>query len=219
MRRAVDIVVAHDNVIFVDALTHVLIAQGHRVVAAAATTSDLIAEVIRRKPAIAILDDSVPGGWLTAVERIADHGERTRVVVLSQDRRSETLRSALDAGVFAFVHTSRGLDVLLRTLDRVMAGEVVVEASFVRASSGATPAQLATSELTAREVECLLLLAEGLDTNAIAGRLGVSTATVRTHVQGVLTKLGMHSRLEAASWALRSGMIDRAANEGDWKLA
>ena len=62
--------------------------------------------------------------------------------------------------------------------------------------------------LTARERECLLLLVEGLDTAGIATKLGVSAATVRTHVQSLMTKLGVHSRLEAASYAVRYRLLD-----------
>jgi two-component system nitrate/nitrite response regulator NarL len=65
--------------------------------------------------------------------------------------------------------------------------------------------------LTARERECLRLLVEGLDTARMATRLGVSPATVRTHVQLLLTKLGVHSRLEAASLAVRYRLLDDTA--------
>ena len=59
------------------------------------------------------------------------------------------------------------------------------------------------AHLTSRERECLMMLVEGLDTAAMVQRLGVSRTTVRTHLQAVLTKLGVHSRLEAASFAVR----------------
>ena len=59
------------------------------------------------------------------------------------------------------------------------------------------------SYLTDREQQCLTLLVEGLGTAAMANRLGVRTTTVRTHVQSLLSKLGVHSRLEAATLAIR----------------
>ena len=62
--------------------------------------------------------------------------------------------------------------------------------------------------LTIRERQCLGLLVEGLDTAQMAVRLGVSPATVRTHVQSLLTKLGVHSRLEAASLAVRHRLLE-----------
>jgi two-component system, NarL family, nitrate/nitrite response regulator NarL len=64
------------------------------------------------------------------------------------------------------------------------------------------------SYLTVRERECLALIAEGLGTDAMAKRLGVSNTTVRTHSQRLLTKLGVHSRLEAASLAIRYSLLD-----------
>jgi DNA-binding NarL/FixJ family response regulator len=62
--------------------------------------------------------------------------------------------------------------------------------------------------LTGRERQCLTLLVEGLDTTGMAAKLGVSQATVRTHVQSLLTKLGVHSRLEAASFAVRYRLLE-----------
>ena len=62
--------------------------------------------------------------------------------------------------------------------------------------------------LTASERQCLELLVEGQDTAAMVASLGVSAATVRTHVQALLTKLGVHSRLEAAAFAVQHGLLD-----------
>ena len=62
--------------------------------------------------------------------------------------------------------------------------------------------------LTTRERECLRLLVDGLDTTRMATALGVSPATVRTHVQSLLVKLGVHSRLEAASLAVRYRLVE-----------
>ena len=64
--------------------------------------------------------------------------------------------------------------------------------------------------LTEREWQCLELLVEGTSTAAMAISLGISRATVRTHVQAVLLKLGVHSRLEAAAYAVRYGLVDGA---------
>ncbi|MGH3753399.1 MAG: helix-turn-helix domain-containing protein [Pseudonocardiaceae bacterium] len=68
------------------------------------------------------------------------------------------------------------------------------------------------AHLTARERECLVLLIEGLGTRAMTLRLGVSTTTVRSHVQGLLTKLGVHSRLEAAAFAVRYDLVEHDQN-------
>ncbi len=69
--------------------------------------------------------------------------------------------------------------------------------------------QRAGPDLTPREVEVLDLLVDGASTQAIAERLYMSTNTVRNHVQKILTKLGVHSRLEAVSTAVREGIVER----------
>ena len=58
-----------------------------------------------------------------------------------------------------------------------------------------------------------MLLVAGLDTSAMARKLGVSPATVRTHIQSLLTKLGVHSRLEAASFAVRYRLLDEGVKQ------
>jgi two-component system nitrate/nitrite response regulator NarL len=63
-------------------------------------------------------------------------------------------------------------------------------------------------QLTYRELDVLRLLAEGMQGEAIARKLGISRNTVRTHVQSILTKLQVHSRLEAATFAVRHGIVD-----------
>ena len=63
------------------------------------------------------------------------------------------------------------------------------------------------SLLTEREIECLSLLVEGVSTREMERRLGIATLTVRSHVQSMLSKLGVHSRLEAASLAVRHDLL------------
>jgi two-component system nitrate/nitrite response regulator NarL len=67
---------------------------------------------------------------------------------------------------------------------------------------------LMADQLTYRELDVLRLLAEGVRGDAIAQRLGITQNTVRTHVQSILTKLQVHSRLEAATFAVRHGIVD-----------
>jgi len=69
-------------------------------------------------------------------------------------------------------------------------------------------------QLTYRELDVVRLLAEGLRGDAIAQRLGISKNTVRTHIQSILTKLQVHSRLEAATFAVRHGIVDPPRSKG-----
>jgi PAS domain S-box-containing protein len=85
--------------------------------------------------------------------------------------------------------------------------EALVRERLAQAQPSAPPEGPPPPELTRREIEILRLLAAGASTRAMADRLHVSPATVRNHVQHILEKLGVHSRLEAAAYATRRGLV------------
>jgi DNA-binding NarL/FixJ family response regulator len=118
------------------------------------------------------------------------------------------------AGAAGYLCKTAGVAALVSTLARVAAGEVVsavpAPRSPLRVPEHAEAHRLA-GYLTPRERDCLAMMVDGLGTAAIATRLGVSVATVRTYAQAVLTKLGVHSRLEAASFAVRYSLLDAPA--------
>jgi two-component system, NarL family, nitrate/nitrite response regulator NarL len=214
MGEALSIVVADQHAVFAEALAAALTQGGHRVVATTMTRCQMADAVGRLQPQICVTGNVFPDGY--TVELIGDLAALspdTKIVLLTADADPETLSRALNAGAAGYVHKSRSLSVLSDVRRRCARDEIVVEGSFARARAATkhAPPQLLrlATYLTQREVECLTLLAEGLDTTTMARRLGVSPTTVRSHVQAVLTKLGVHSRLEAASLAIRFGLIDQ----------
>ncbi|MEO6886801.1 MAG: response regulator transcription factor [Jatrophihabitantaceae bacterium] len=213
MNRALNIVLGDDHAVFVDALAMLLVTLGHQVPATATNRSALIDAVSLYRPDVCVLESRLPDGTeVDVVSDLREVGPTTRLVVLTSDRDPATMHRALELGAVGYVHKTRGIAVLLDVLERVVAGEVVVEGSFLGDEafrrSGTFDARRLASYLTQRELETLELLVRGLDTRGIARLLNVSTTTVRTHVQAVLTKLGVHSRLEAAALAVRFGLIN-----------
>jgi DNA-binding NarL/FixJ family response regulator len=121
---------------------------------------------------------------------------------------------ALDAGASGYLHKTRSLASLTAAIDGVLSDQVVVDLPGPppeRRAAHHLAAHRLAAHLTGREWECLELLVEGLDTTTMARRLGVSRTTIRTHVQALLTKLGVHSRLEAASFAVRNRLLAEAS--------
>jgi len=114
----------------------------------------------------------------------------------------ESIRADPDLPEFAL----RRLQAVDRELTRII--EVAREAAPV-SQEAAEVHQLAT-HLTRREWECLDLLVQGMTTGAIAAGMGVSTTTVRTHVQSLLAKLGVHSRLQAVALTTRTALLAAA---------
>ena len=216
----IEVVIGDDHAVFLDALSAVLADQGCAVTKAT-TIEETVRAVGQRQPDVCLVDRHFAAGrdGIGALGEIAAASPRTKVLILSADGNSDTVMRAMRAGAAGYVHKTRGVSVLKQTIERVLRGEVVVE---VPAARGSAP-QLTRQQdalrlaryLTARERQCLELLVEGQDTAAMVSRLGVSAATVRTHVQALLTKLGVHSRLEAAAFAVQHGLLDESAGHRD----
>jgi DNA-binding NarL/FixJ family response regulator len=147
------------------------------------------------------------------VEQIITGNPHARVVVLSIGADDESLHSLVTAGASGLVNLQQdGFDTLVSALHRAAAGEFLLSADTLRRiiqhQRTETLQQRKRADvvrrLTERELEILALVGSGLDNRMIAERLTVSVTTVRSHVQHMLAKLGLHSRLEAAVFATRN---------------
>jgi two-component system, NarL family, nitrate/nitrite response regulator NarL len=212
------LVLGDDHVVFLDALSTVLGQHGYAVSAVARSAAEMIALVRRDRPDACLIDRNTPlGDDAHTISQVLAASEGTNVVVLGASAGPEAVSRALDAGASGYLHQSRGVGALVSALERVLCGEVVVDvpqASAPRRTAEPNQALRLAGHLTGRERECLMMLVEGLDTAAMVQRLGVSRTTVRTHLQAVLTKLGVHSRLEAASFAVRHRLPDLWSSSG-----
>jgi two-component system nitrate/nitrite response regulator NarL len=199
----VRLILGDDQAIFLDALASVLGQRGYEVSAVARSSPELIALIRRQRPDACLIDR-------VDLDAIGVASQATTVIVLSPDADPQAAERALAAGAAGYLHQSRGVEVLVAALERILNGEQVVDLPGGRARRprAATHADTLAAALTQRERECLSLLVAGLDTTAMMRKLGVSRTTVRTHLQAVLTKLDVHSRLEAASFAVRHNLVE-----------
>lgn len=210
----IDLVIGDDHTLFGEALAGVLTTNSFSVRAVTRSISGVIEAVRRYRPDVCLLDRHfVDGDALDALDEIFAASARTRVLILTADSDMDGVTRALRAGAQGYVHKSSGFGALADAITRIMDdGGVVVEVPRQRARKSSpelAEARRLAAGLTARERECLELIVDGLSTDAMAKRLGVSHTTVRTHSQRLLTKLGVHSRLEAASFAMRYSLLDR----------
>jgi two-component system, NarL family, nitrate/nitrite response regulator NarL len=206
------LVLGDDQAIFLDALATVLTERGYEVGGVARCAEELVAYVHHQRPDACLIDGSpVTGDGAATIRRVIQASQVTAVLILGADPCATAAELALEAGAVGYLHQSRGVEVLVAALERISAGERVVDlpdTGSPRKPRRVLHADAAAATLTSRERECLSLLVAGLDTTAIMARMGVSRTTVRTHLQAVLTKLGVHSRLEAASFAVRHRLLD-----------
>ena len=198
------VVICDDHALFVDALASALEERGHQVVAALPGPDGLVEAVRDNGADCCVLDlDLGEQSGVAVAEWLRDRVPGVRLLLLSGTDCAEGWR-AYDAGVVqGLVSKSCAIQVLERSMQRLLDGERVVE-GWVRRPLRRVPAD--EEPLTAREHEVLMLIVSGATTPAISRTLGVSPNTVRTHVQNVLRKLRVHHRTMAAQRAIELGM-------------
>jgi two-component system, NarL family, nitrate/nitrite response regulator NarL len=212
-RSVIDIVIGDGRSLFVDLLSSLLDERGYGSIVSVADARELLTAVEHRRPDLCLVDHrSLPGGGrehLLRELRVAA-SEHTKIVVMSRGPTPVEGATAESLDVDGLFDKRARLQSLLDGLDAVLVGECVTVASSAAEppprEDGAWVRYLAGG-LTPRERECLALLVEGRTTEQIQYTLSVSVMTVRSHIRSVLRKLGAHSRLEAASLAVRHELL------------
>jgi two-component system nitrate/nitrite response regulator NarL len=160
---------------------------------------------------LVLMDIGLPdrSGLAVGAEIVEEHDAKVLAVTALEDH--ETAVRALRAGFYGYVTKDTNLKRFLAAIESVLGGEVVMPRRLGR-SFGRRPDDLLpviASQLTPRERDVLELLVEGMSGARIAEHLRISHNTVRTHVQSILAKLQVHSRLEAAAFAVEHGLVER----------
>lgn len=173
----------------------------------------------RDQPGVALIDAELRGmGGIEAIRRIRATSAETTVIALSADDDLTQAR-ALEAGARGFISSVTPLSEVPAMIRMAVRGEPLVAGEEVnrlfrvlrhRRHQESTERQRA-SRLTPRQIEILQLLSDGVAPPAIAEQLNMRPATLRTHVQNILTRLGAHSKVEAVSIAMRHGKIATTA--------
>jgi two-component system nitrate/nitrite response regulator NarL len=134
----------------------------------------------------------------------------TRVLILSAVADAEAIATAVDLGASGYVCKDVGVSDIIRAVERVHDGETVLGPKVARTLARRTETdpddiQWLVAFLTRREREVLRRIVMGQGTSEMAKGMGISRSTARTHVQNVLQKLGVHSRLQAVAAVSRAG--------------
>jgi DNA-binding NarL/FixJ family response regulator len=194
-------------------------APGIEVVGEAADGETAVRLAARTRPQVIIMDIRMPGaGGIAATREIlaaADEDHRPRVLVLTTFDLDEYVYEALRAGASGFLLKDSPPERLLNAVATVAGGDLLFAPGVVRGLVEAYAARTApmrgtvagTDVLTGRETEVLRLVARGMSNSEIAGRLVIAEATVKTHVNRTMTKLGLTSRAQAVVVAYESGLV------------
>lgn len=170
-----------------------------------ASAADAIRLTTELRPDILLIDLSMPGGGLLALQTISEREPNTKIVVLTVSEANDDAAAALNAGARGYVLKGVGSKMLAEILKSVADGETYVSpavaarmlASLKELSARTSPAN-ALSLLTAREREILEFVANGLSNKEVAIRLDLQEKTVKHHMTSIMAKLNVRNRTEAA---------------------
>jgi putative two-component system response regulator len=207
------VLVVDDHPIFVQSLVRLLNTQATiTVVGAAGTAAEAEIAAVACEPDVILMDFELPDhDGATATEAIKVLIPQVKVVMLTGRTDQRALVRAIGAGCSGFVAKTEPIDKLLAAIQAAHEGETptaIEELPRLLAQLRPTSRGLG-SDLRPRELEVLQLMAAGMANKALAEQLFLSLNTVRNHVQHILSKLGVHSKLEAVATAAREGIIDR----------
>ena len=193
--------IADDHPALTSAVSTYLSSNGFEVVGPAPDGQRAVALATEEQPELALVDFRMPRlSGLDLIKKLREVSPDTRVVVYTADADEQIASDALEAGASALVLKEAPLADLVRALESTLSGGSYLDPSLTRIAAPA-------SKLTQREIDVLVLLAEGLPHEEIGRRLGISSETVRTHLRKASDRLGASTRTQAVATALRLGLI------------
>jgi two-component system nitrate/nitrite response regulator NarL len=202
-RSSSTVIVIGDDRLFADAVSVALQGAGFAVKRILDPSEDAIVIVEGECPDIVLVEIDASGEGVSLGGRIArDCGGATKVVALSQTEDQRLVERVLRMGFSGYVTKALPTAQFVRSIETIAAGHLVVPSPPPDDATDDGPLEL----LTGREREVLTLLVRGATSAQIARTLSVSDHTVRTHMQNLFAKLGVRSRVQAASIAVKHGV-------------
>jgi DNA-binding NarL/FixJ family response regulator len=210
------VLLVDDHDLFRTGLRNLLEEQGVHVVGEAADGAQAIRMVRELAPDVVVMDLNMPG--MTGVEatrQVTSLAPLTRVVVLTISDQDEDVMNAILAGACGYLMKDSSIQDLMQGIRAAAVGESLISphiAAKVLQRMRATgtseqDAETIRAELSDREIEVLKLIANGKDNAQIAGELHISPKTVKNHISNILMKLQIDNRIQAAVYAVRSGIV------------
>lgn len=201
---------AEDHAIVRDLLRRMLeIEPDIEVVGEAGDGQTTLTRVLELSPDLVIMDISMPGlDGIAVTRRIKSECAGVRVLALSTYLERRFLVQMLEAGAGGYINKASGYDELMRGIRAVAAGKryLCQECAALLAAEPADNGDV-KAKLGRREVQVLKLVAEGLNSPAIAARLQITTGTVDTHRRNIREKLELHNIADLTMYAIREGLV------------
>jgi NarL family two-component system response regulator LiaR len=216
MNQPITVMIVDDHEIVRKGLLSFLEEQAHISVVGQAADGDAAVKLAEEQaPDVVLMDLVMPGmDGVETTRRIKNISPTTQIIVLTSYHQDEFIFPALKAGAISYLLKDVTTDGLLEAIHRAAIGEATlhprVAARVVQEFQGRAPNEINPfTELTAREMEVLQLIAQGYTNEKIAGKLVISHGTVKRHVSNILSKLHLADRTQAAVYAWQQGVVRR----------
>jgi DNA-binding NarL/FixJ family response regulator len=214
--RPIRVLLVDDHQLLTDSLARLLAAEPDIEIMGIGSTVAEAKRLAQERMDVVLMDYRLPDGTgAEATRAIKARWPSARVVMLTAVQDDETVLESIQAGADGYLTKDRAVDDVVATVRSARAGETLLPRSVIIgiaqrvAVARDRQAERAPIEaLTARELQVLQSLAEGMATPDICERLFISRNTLRTHVQNIMMKLHVHSKLEAVTVGLRHRIID-----------
>jgi two-component system NarL family response regulator len=205
---SIKVLVVDDHPVVRTGLVAMVDSQPDMTAVAEAASGEEAVELFRRhRPAVTLMDLRMPGmSGVEAIARIRQESPDAHVLVLTTYDGDEEIYRALQVGALSYLLKDMPREEILETIRAVHAGAHRLPPPV----AARLAERIHQSELTSREIEVLERIASGMSNKRIAGALGISEGTVKTHVNNILGKLGADDRTHAVTLALRRGVIHLA---------
>jgi two-component system nitrate/nitrite response regulator NarL len=204
------LVLCDDNLLLGEALAPALAASGHQIAAITTSLAEALAAIRAKRPDACLLGLRWPGeAGVAAIRAIRQCHPGTAVVILATAADPALAWEARRLGVAGFLTKDLGVVQITQARDTLAAGGTRFEPALPlrQVAVGASRRAQPLYELTPREQEVLRRIVEGQGTGQMANEMNIATSTLRSYVKTLLSKLGTHSRLQAAALASREGLI------------
>jgi Response regulator containing a CheY-like receiver domain and an HTH DNA-binding domain len=212
----VRVLLVDDHDLFRTGLRNLLEEQGVEIVGEAADGAHALRLVRELAPDVVVMDLNMPGlSGVEATRQVTTAAPLTRVVVLTISDQDADVLDAILAGACGYLMKDASIDELMAGIRAASIGESLISSHIagkvlqrVRATSSQPEIEEAIrTELSDREIQVLKLIANGKDNSMIAGELHISPKTVKNHISNILMKLQIENRIQAAVYAVRSGIV------------
>ena len=204
-KPTIRVLVVEDHHVVRQGLVSLLnVVEGMEVVGEAADGVEAIAQYRKHQPDITLIDLRLPRmSGVDAIQRIRMESPQSRFIVLTTYDGDEDIYRALKAGAKAYLLKGMTTDQLIEAIRAVHAGKSHIPPAIAEKLAE----RMGSEELTPREMDVLEQIVAGKSNKEIADELGVSEATVKTHINSLLGKLGVTDRTQAATAAIRRGLV------------